>query len=437
MRDWLNKYTYARTPRQFFRLAAVIEEKGGSATAALGYIVEQTLGGRESRDGGWEYPEWVQVKLQDLADWIGGCINTAYRAIQRCVKLGVIQTRKVGLYLEARLRIDRWERVTMERRKQIQEQLEADRIAREKRKAATIEEAETEEPEAETVCLAEASPRAALRVVAKAEGERCPASSHCPFFERSRSGDLSWVSSEKEKRKFFASCSPSFADSKEVIEPTITTCGDGCSDGSETVDGAIEAKQRRKSIAIKEALRARLTPISFENWIAPAEFKLNGAPGRPVLTVSAHALEIELIQSEYAPLVLEELAKLGVNGAEILYEVIPDHGEAEALSEKSQPSLPDDTISHAYFVAVRGLIDQHRIEERLGQVLDWKFVADQVARVCVPIAHLERAFAEKARKFTKPGFLTHIFDDSIGYSRQALRQAVLASADSEHCHERA
>jgi hypothetical protein len=190
---------------------------------------------------------------------------------------------------------------------------------------------------------------------------------------------------------------------------------------------------RSLSEDLKAALAEVIPPVPFGNWIAPAAFKLNGSAERPVLTVQAQPTEVDWIRAEYPEIIRTELAKLGVPAADIRFEVRESPPPASAAAPR--PSLPTEDVAHAYLRAVRALIDQHKVEERVGQVLDLKFVADQVARVCVPIAHIERAFSEKARKFTRPGFLVNLIDDAISYNRHALRQTVLAG--SERAYERA
>lgn len=218
--SWLRD-GFVRTPNSFFPLAAVIDGYGGSAVGTLSYVHAKTAGGIEREDGTWAYPEWIQLRLDELAAWLECCTNTAWRAIHRCAKLGVIETRKRGRFLEVRTRVESWGKAAKARVEQIRkERLEKERLGKEaaapKRATTEGESAETDDDDGmeATVISSSSGSSSALRVLPAKGESSCPASSYCCHRDAA-------IEEAKKGRKLFAICSPSSVENKEVTKSII------------------------------------------------------------------------------------------------------------------------------------------------------------------------------------------------------------------------
>lgn len=216
--SWL-KDGFVRTPNSFFPLTAVIDGYGGSAVGTLSYVHAKTAGGVEQEDGTWAYPEWIQLRLDELAAVLECCTNTAWRAIHRCAKLGVIETRKSGRFLEVRTRVEKWGKAEKARRDKIRRERLEKELAEKEAAAKRAEADRPEEPQDDdqteaTVVLSSSGSSSALRVLPGKGESSCPASSYCRFRDAA-------IEEAKKGQTLFAVCSPSDSENKEVTKSIV------------------------------------------------------------------------------------------------------------------------------------------------------------------------------------------------------------------------
>jgi hypothetical protein len=452
MQRWLNKQPYVRTPRSMFPLAAVIDASGGSAIAALGYVHMKSAGGQPSSDGGgWEYNEWVLVKLDELAQWLDGCKNTAWRAIQRCVKLGVIETRKAGKYIEARTRIDRWEKATQARRDEMRQEREQREAALAKRKsaAAAVDEddnGEDSDDEAVSASLTGGNfrERAALRFAPKPGGENCPASLHCPYYADAKAN---------KGRIEFAVSSPMSIESNGLTKSIVTTPVDDRANGSHAasdvdVHPAAEANKSRNFFAVssilavedkalseiivttsvddgkedsldnrcKKAIRTLVPAAAFDNWIRRATFVFDGES----LEVRGNAFIVQEIQEEHHQAIRQAGRQVFGDETDVRYTAVAEPSQ-ETVGPPAAELSDDGAMQY-----LRSTLDM-LADVPLDRAIPLDFVTRQTARLCgVPLETFEGLLREKLHKFTKPGFLANIVDDAIASREQFLTRVAAA-----------